>query len=175
MLSLIYARSLDYCIGKGGQVPWHLPDEFAHFQRTTRHHVVIMGRRTYEDHNTLLPDRLNIVITTAPAYQAAAGVVLARSLEHALEIARAPETTRAPEITESSGHEVFVVGGTRLFEQSFASAQRVYETVVHTTVPAGDTFVPKFDFSDFRHEVLERHPVDARHAFAFEVSLYERS
>jgi len=163
MLSLIYARSRDYCIGKGGQIPWHLPDEFAHFQRTTRHHVVIMGRRTYEDHNTLLPDRLNIVVTTTPAYQAAAGVVLARSLEEAFELA------------QGEGREVFVVGGTRLFEASFPGAQRVYETVVHTTVPDGDTFVPKFDFSDFRHEVLERHPIDARHAFSFEVSLYERS
>lgn len=163
MLSLIYARSRDYCIGKGGQIPWHLPDEFAHFQRSTRHHVVIMGRRTYEDHNTLLPDRLNIVVTTTPGYPAAAGVVLARSLEHALEIAR------------GSGREVFVVGGTRLFEASFPSAQRVYETVVHTTVPDGDTFVPKFDFSYYRHEVLEQHPIDARHAFSFEVSLYERS
>jgi len=168
MLSLIYARSLDYCIGKGGQIPWHLPDEFAHFQRTTRHHVVIMGRRTYEDHNTLLPDRLNIVVTTAPAYQAAAGIVLARSLEHAFEIARATE------MVESGEREVFVVGGTRLFEQSFPTARRVYETVVQTTVPDGDTFVPKFDFSDFRHELLERHPVDAQHAFSFEVSLYER-
>lgn len=163
MLSLIYARSLDYCIGKGGQIPWHLPDEFAHFQRTTRHHVVIMGRRTYEDHNTLLPDRLNIVVTTAPAYQAAAGVVLARSLEEALAVAQA------------SGQTIFVVGGTRLFKQSFPGAQRIYETVVHTTVPDGDTFVPKFDFSNFRHEVLARHPVDARHAFSFEVSLYERN
>ena len=163
MLSLIYARSRDYCIGRGGQIPWHLPDEFAHFQRTTRHHVVIMGRRTYEDHNTLLPDRLNIVVTTAPAYPAAAGIVLARSLEEALELA------------QGHGREIFVVGGTRLFEASFPSAQRVYETVVHTTIPEGDTFVPKFDLSDFRHEVLEQHPIDALHAFSFEVSLYERS
>lgn len=162
MLSLIYARSVDYCIGKAGRVPWHLPDEFAHFKRTTRHHVVIMGRRTYEDHETLLPDRINIVITTTPAYQAAPGVLLVSSFEAALELAG------------REGREIFVVGGVRLFEQSFASAQRVYETIVHTTVPDGDTFVPQFDFSGFRRQVLEQHPVDARHAFSFEVSLYQR-
>lgn len=162
MLSLIYARSLDYCIGKAGQVPWHLPDEFAHFKRTTQHHVVIMGRRTYEDHNTLLPDRVNIVVTTDPSYQAAAGVLLVHSFEAALELANA------------QGREVFVVGGVQLFERSLPLAQRVYETVVHTTVPDGDTFVPAFDFTGFRREVLERHGVDARHAFSFEVSLYER-
>ena len=162
MLSLIYARSLDYCIGRRGQVPWHLPDEFAHFQRTTLNHAVIMGRKTYEDHNSLLPDRLNIVLTTAPGYTAAPGVVLARSFDEALELAGA-ET-----------REVFIVGGVQLFERSFPTARRVYETVVHTTVPDGDTFVPHFDFSGFEQRVLERHPTDARHAFSFEVSLYER-
>lgn len=163
MLSLIYARSLDYCIGKAGQIPWHLPDEFAHFKRTTRHCVVIMGRRTYEDHNTLLPERINIVVTTAPAYQAAAGILLARSFQEALELANV------------EGREIFVVGGVRLFEMSFPLAERVYETVVHTMIPDGDTFVPPFDFTGFRHEVLEHHPADARHAFSFEVSLYERA
>ena len=162
MLSLIYARSLDYCIGKAGQVPWQLPDEFAHFKRTTRHHVVIMGRRTYEDHNTLLPDRINIVVTTDPTYQAAPGVLLAHSFEAALELGQV------------EGREIFVVGGVQLFERSFPLTRRVYETVVHTTVPDGDTFVAPFDFTGFRHEILEHHPVDPRHAYAFEVSLYER-
>lgn len=163
MVSLIYARSLDYCIGKAGQVPWNLPDEFAHFQRTTRQHVVVMGRRTYEDHQTLLPDRVNIVVTTTPAYRAAEGVLIARSFEEALQLARI------------EGREIFVVGGVQLFERCFPLARRVYETVVDTTVPDGDTFVPRFDFSDFRHQVMERHPADARHPFSFEVSLYERS
>ena len=162
MLSLIYARSLDYCIGRRGQVPWHLPDEFAHFQRTTLHHAVIMGRKTYEDHNSLLPDRLNIVLTTAPGYTAAPGVVLARSFDEAIELAG--RETR----------DVFIVGGVQLFERSFPAARRVFETVVHTTVPDGDTFVPHFDFSGFEQRVLERHATDARHAFSFEVSLYER-
>lgn len=163
MLSLIYARSLDYCIGKAGQVPWHLPDEFAHFKRTTQHHVVVMGRRTYEDHDTLLPDRINIVVTTSATYRAAEGVLLAHSFEEALALGQV------------EGRELFVVGGVQLFERSFPLARRVYETVVHTTVPDGDTFVPRFDFSSFRQQVLERHPIDARHAFSFEVSAYERT
>ncbi|HEY6725225.1 MAG TPA: dihydrofolate reductase, partial [Polyangiaceae bacterium] len=122
----------------------------------------IMGRRTYEAHDTLLSDRVNIVVTTALAYRAAEGVLLAHSFEEALALARGAD------------REIFVVGGVRLFERSFPLAQRVYETVVHTTVPDGDTFVPRFDFSGFRQEILERHPTDSRHAFSFEVSSYER-
>lgn len=162
MLSLIYARSENYCIGKHGRVPWHLPDEFAHFQRTTLHHAVIMGRRTYEDHETLLPDRMNIVVTRTPEYGVAEGVSIADSLEAALEMAR------------GDSREVFVVGGAGLFEQSFPFASKVFETVVHTTIEGGDTFVPAFDFSQWTCSVLERHPTDARHAFSFTVSLYQR-
>lgn len=162
MLSLIYARSENYCIGKHGRVPWHLPDEFAHFQRTTRHHAVIMGRRTYEDHETLLPDRINVVVTRTPGYSVAEGVLVADSLDAALEMAG------------GDSHEVFVVGGAGLFAQSFPRAARVFETVVHTTIVEGDTFVPAFDFSQWACAILERHAVDARHAFSFTVSLYER-
>lgn len=162
MLSLIYARSEDYCIGKAGRIPWDLPDEFAHFQRTTRHGAVIMGRRTYEDHETCLPDRLNIVVTTTPGYRAAEGVHIVDSLPAALALAR------------QHCKEVFVVGGARLFAEAFGDAQRVYETVVHTHIEAGDAFVPAFDFSGWQRELLDQHPADARHAFAFTIWCYRR-
>ena len=49
-LSLIYARSLNHCIGAAGKLPWHLPADYDFFDQTTRGHAIIMGRRTYEDH-----------------------------------------------------------------------------------------------------------------------------
>ena len=63
MLSLIYARSENRCIGKDGRIPWRLPDEFKHFKTTTMGKPIIMGRKTYEDHDSALPGRLNIVVT----------------------------------------------------------------------------------------------------------------
>ncbi|NBS77668.1 MAG: dihydrofolate reductase, partial [Betaproteobacteria bacterium] len=34
-LHLIYARSRNNVIGKNGDLPWHLPEDLAHFKRTT--------------------------------------------------------------------------------------------------------------------------------------------
>ena len=87
-LSHIYARSENRVIGRDGGIPWRLPDDFAHFKRTTMGRPIIMGRRTYEDHESALPGRLNIVVSRDADYKAADGVVLAPSLEDAIARAK---------------------------------------------------------------------------------------
>ncbi|MEM9020520.1 MAG: dihydrofolate reductase [Planctomycetota bacterium] len=161
MLSLIYARSENHCIGKAGRIPWRLPDDFAHFKRTTMGRPIIMGRKTYEDHESALPGRLNLVVTRNPAYRPAQGVGVCGSLEDALTLAR------------RESDEVFVIGGVRLFERAMPIADRVYETVVHTEVD-GDTFLPAFDFTGWESILLENHPADGRHAYAFTVWRHDR-
>jgi dihydrofolate reductase len=161
-LSIIYARSENRCIGKQGQIPWRLPDEFAHFKKTTLGKPIIMGRRTYEDHKSALPGRLNIVVTRQPDYRVATGVEVCTSLEAACERA------------QRDSNELFIVGGVRLFEMTFPCATTVYETIVHTEVEAGDTFLPAFDFSNFERTKLFEHAADERHAFAFTAYRYER-
>jgi dihydrofolate reductase len=159
MLSLIYARAENRCIGVGGKLPWRLPDEFAHFKRTTMGRPIIMGRRTFEDHRSVLPGRTNIVLTRRHEFSFD-GLVIARDLDEALRPYR-----------DSDG-EVFVIGGAGLFAEAFPHARRVYETVVHATID-GDTFLPEFDFTGWSATVLERHPADARHAHAFTITRYD--
>ena len=84
-INVIYARSKNYCIGKVGQLPWHLPKEYAHFKKITLGHPIIMGRKTYEDHNSVLPGRLNIMVTRQADYQALPGIELVSSLEQGIE------------------------------------------------------------------------------------------
>ena len=80
-LSLIYARSLNHCIGAAGKLPWHLPADYNFFDQTTRGHAIIMGRRTYEDHDSKLDGRLNLVVSRNAHYDTAQGVTVAGSLE----------------------------------------------------------------------------------------------
>lgn len=161
MLSLIYARSLDHCIGDKGKIPWNLPDEFAHFQRTTMGKPIIMGRKTYEDHSCELPGRLNIVITTDENYRCAPGVKLVTSLEAAIELGRA------------RSDELFVIGGVQIFAAALPLADTVYETIVEARI-AGDTVLPPFDFSQWSTKLIEHHLADSRHHFSYRILFHKR-
>jgi len=160
-LSQIYARSENRCIGAAGKIPWRLPDDFAHFKRTTMGRPIIMGRKTYEDHESALPGRLNIVVTHDASYQCAQGVEVATSLDAAI--------ARAGEVSDHA----FIIGGVGLFTQTFDRVQTVYETVVHAQVD-GDAVLPAFDFTGWSFEVLQEHPADDRHTFAFTVNRWDR-
>ena len=161
MISLIYARSLNHCIGDKGRVPWHLPGDHSHFINTTFGKPIIMGRRTYEDHKSVFPGRLNIVVSTQRDYQTVAGIELLHSLVDAIDLAN------------KNNNEVFVIGGVSLFTAALSTASTVYETVVDTEL-AGDTVLPKFDFGDWSTELLQDHLIDSHHDFAFKIYRHRR-
>lgn len=164
ILSLIYAVADNRVIGKNGKLPWRLPDDFRHFKSTTLGHPVIMGRTTFESDAGVLPDRVNIVLSSdedARLRAMAKGAQAAASLEDAL----------AP--YDGTGEEVFVIGGAKVYKQAFPICQRVYETRVHAT-PEGDTHLADFDLSGFGLKSEKRHEADARHAFPFSIRIWER-
>jgi dihydrofolate reductase len=156
MISLIYARSLDHCIGDNGHVPWYLPDDYSHFENTTLGKPIIMGRRTYEDHRSVLSGCLNIVISSQLNYLTVEGVELVHSLADAIDLAN------------NNSDDVFVIGGVTVFSAVLTIASNVYETVVETEL-AGDTVLPNMDFGDWESELLQDHPIDDRHEFAFKI------
>jgi len=160
-LSLIYARSENYCIGREGDLPWSLPDEFAHFMRTTTGGAVIMGRKTYQDHNSYLSGRVNIVVTRNKALPLAPNIMRASSLSNAIALA------------EQDGGEIFVIGGSGLLSEAFPRATTVYETVVHAVIE-GDTFVDIFNFESWDTEVLEEHAADTAHIHGFTIYRHAR-
>lgn len=162
-IALIVAAADNDVIGRNNDLPWHLPDEFRHFKRTTSGHHVIMGRRTWESQGSKpLPNRVNIVVTSQENYAADGGVV-ATSLSDALERARA-----------AGEQEAFVIGGERLFAEALPIADRLYLTRVHVE-PEGDTRFPPFDADDWCVVAREEHGVDDRHAHAFSIMTLERS
>ena len=62
-VSLIAAVARNGVIGAGQSMPWHLPEDFAFFKRTTMGHPLVMGRRTFDSIGRVLPGRRTIVIT----------------------------------------------------------------------------------------------------------------
>ena len=87
-LGLIWAEARGGVIGKDGAMPWHVPEDLAHFRAATMGDPVIMGRRTWESFPPRfrpLPGRRNIVVTRNDSWQDD-GAERAVSLDQALEL-----------------------------------------------------------------------------------------
>ena len=138
---LVAAVADNGVIGADGAIPWHLPEDFAHFKTTTMGHVLLMGRATYESIGRPLPGRTTIVLTRDAAWQAD-GVQVAASLEEALVQAR-----------ELDG-DVMVVGGSAVYAAALPLADAQVLTEVHRS-PPGDTRYPDFDRAAWREERRE--------------------
>jgi dihydrofolate reductase len=130
-ITLVAAYAGNRVIGDRGRIPWHLPEDFAHFKATTMGGVLVMGRATYDSIGRPLPGRTTIVVTRDPGWRAD-GVLVAHSLDQALELA-----------AEQPG-ETFVVGGSQVYEQALPLATHQVLTEVDL-VPEGDAHYPEFD------------------------------
>jgi len=131
-LHLIFARASNGVIGRNNALPWHLPEDMAHFKRTTLGCPVIMGRKTWESLPPKfrpLPGRLNVVVTRQPDWTAE-GAVVAHSLEAACA-ACPPEST------------AWVIGGAEIYAQALPLASMAVVTEIHTPFE-GDAFAPQF-------------------------------
>ncbi len=134
-LNLIYAHAKGGVIGAQGGMPWHLPEDLAHFKATTMGAPVIMGRKTWDsipEPFRPLPGRRNIVITRQSAWRAP-GAEVASGLSAALELLR-------------DEAEVWVMGGAQIYAQAAPLAQRAVITEIDLDV-AGDAFAPELDAS----------------------------
>jgi dihydrofolate reductase len=143
-LGLIYARSRNGVIGKGGVLPWHLPEDLAHFKRTTLGAPVIMGRKTWESlppRFRPLPGRRNIVITRDAQWNAP-GAERAGTLDEA--------------IAHCAGAEVaWITGGAEIFRIAAPVADVAVVTEIHADYD-GDTYAPELG-PQWRETARERH------------------
>lgn len=161
---MIAAVSENRVIGKDNDLVWHLPDDMKYFMNTTKHHVVIMGRKNYESIPAKyrpLSDRTNIVVTRQEKFDAP-GCIMAKSIEEALEIA-----------LDKHESEVFIIGGGQIYEQSLPLSDKIYLTEINHSFD-GDTFFPEFDKNDWIEKSRINHPVDERHKYEFDFVIYKR-
>lgn len=128
-VGLVWAEAKRGVIGAEGGLPWHLPEDLAHFKAVTLGQPVVMGRRTWDslpERFRPLPGRRNIVLTRQDSW-AAAGVESAGSLDAAIQAA--------------GGDRVWVIGGGELYRESIDRADLLEVTEVDLDV-AGDAFAP---------------------------------
>ena len=146
-VTLIAAVARNGVIGRGPDIPWRIPEDFAYFKRTTMGHVMVMGRLTFESIGRVLPGRRTVVVTRDPSWQHAE-VEVAHSFEAALALA-------------GPADEVFVCGGGQIYAEAMPSAHRLLITEVEQE-PEGDVRFPPVEAS-----VWEESAREARDGFAW--------
>lgn len=132
-IGLIWAEAEGGVIGAAGVMPWHVPEDLAHFKAVTADRPVVMGRKTWDslpERFRPLPGRRNVVITRQPGW-AADGAERAGSLDEALE--------------ELDGR-VWVIGGGEIFRDAIMDADLLEVTRLDLAVD-GDAFAP--DWADW--------------------------
>ena len=134
-LNLIFARARNGVIGQHNTLPWHLPEDLAHFKKTTLGQPVVMGRKTWESLPPKfrpLPGRTNIVVTRQKDWHAE-GAVVAYSLEEAVQHCPADA-------------QVWVIGGAEVYAQAMPLATHAVVTEIDADFE-GDALAPTFDAS----------------------------
>lgn len=155
-IGLIWAQADGGVIGRDGGMPWHVPEDLAHFKEITLGSPVVMGRGTWDSLDPRwrpLPGRRNIVITRQQGWSAA-GADRAGSVQEALRLASADR----PEW-------IWVIGGGSIFSLTIADADRLEVTeLVHPDgfAPAdGDVRAPAIDLRHYA--VVGADPPDGAH------------
>jgi dihydrofolate reductase len=126
-LIILAAVARNRVIGRGGEVPWDIPEDMERFKQLTKGHTVLMGRKSYESLAKPLPDRRNVVLTS----RAIPGVETYPTIAEALQALENEE-------------KVFVIGGGEIFAQLLDSADELHLTLVDQDVE-GDTFFPPYE------------------------------
>jgi dihydrofolate reductase len=158
-IEIVVAWSRHRVIGNAGTLPWHLPEDLAHFKRITLSHPILMGRRTWDSIGRPLPGRRNIVITRDDAWNAA-GAQRADSLDAAIRLCGGIEGP------------VFVIGGAQIFEQALRGrVDAIHATVIDAEFP-GDTYFPALDPGRFRERTREHFPPGGARSFGFDFVEY---
>lgn len=162
ILTHVVACSQNRVIGAQGGLPWHLPEDMKFFRETTKGHIMIMGRKTFDSFNgRALPNRYHIVITRDPSKHSfpsteSSPVVFVSSIEEAVK--------HAEPLTTQWGDEVFIIGGGEIYRQAMPITQKIYLTLIHREFP-GDTYYPEIDEKVFTQ--THRRDVESPIPFSF--------
>lgn len=116
-------------IGAAGHLPWHAPEDLAHFKAVTLGHTLIMGSVTWASIGRPLPGRRTIVVSRA-GVDVPAEVAVAASPEEALELA------------DRSDPSPCIVGGARIYAALADRCVRLWRTDIAVSVPDADAFWP---------------------------------
>ena len=151
-LTLVVAIDAQRGIGVDNKLPWHLPEDLAHFKRVTLGQPIIMGRKTFDSIGRPLPGRRNIVVTRNAGWRHD-GVDAVTSLQAALALVKDEPAS--------------IIGGAQIFSASMDIAERMIVTEIGHSFDC-DTFFPPIDPAAWVETARESHHSQANgYGYAF--------
>lgn len=156
-LTIVVATDAQRGIGINNTLPWRLPEDLAHFKRTTTGHPVVMGRKTFDSIGRPLPNRRNIVVTRNPDWKHE-GVEAAPSLDAALRLI--------------GDVPACIIGGAQIYVEALPLTERLVVTEIEKTFNC-DAFFPAIDPQQWEEIARERHRSEAA-GFDYAFVTYQR-
>ena len=142
ILTAIVAMTPQHIIGKGGDLPWNLPDDLKFFKEHTSGHPIVMGRKTFDSIGRPLPKRQNIVLTRDPEWN-----------HIGVEMIQNPEDLGKFQLIDP---RVFVIGGEQIYRFFLPFLDEIIITHVADHYE-GDTYFPEYSHLFPNSELILEH------------------
>jgi dihydrofolate reductase len=159
LVSLVVAMARNRVIGAKNSIPWHLPNELKLFKSVTMGHHIVMGRKTWESIQRLLPGRTSVIVTRSRDY-AVPGAIVTHSVQDAIEACE-------------GDNEIMVIGGAEIFRETLPVADRLYLTLVDAE-PDGDIVMPALDMTEWWERSSQTYAPDEKHVYGYTFYVYDR-
>lgn len=168
---LIVASTLDGWIGDPrGRMPWKQSGDLKRFKRMTSGHVVIMGRTTLESIGSLLPHRLNVILTSDPiavdSWLDGSGLAVVEDRRNGaprpLIVSSLEELERRLPEHLTEGQAAYIIGGASLYKQALSqlNVRRIWRTRIGITIPDAteESGWTNFTLPDAARLIIDRGP-----------------
>ena len=127
-IHLIWAQDSNGGIGKGGNLPWHIPEDLKNFKQLTINSTVVMGRKTWDSLPVKpLPKRRNIVLSKSKQVSAETFKSYEECMEH---------------LKKNNLKKIFIIGGRSVYNLFFDDADFLHITKVNLLEPDVNEFFP---------------------------------
>lgn len=140
-ITLVAAIASNNVIGKENSLPWNIPEDLKRFKQMTSGHTILMGRKTFDSIGRPLPNRQNIVMTKDENFERE-GIKVINDFDEALELIK------------ESKEDVFVIGGSKIYELFEPVANSLAITRILKDFE-GDAFFPDINWELWQIEKEE--------------------
>ena len=137
-IKLICAISKNNVIGNDNKLPWNISEDLKRFKELTSNNLIVMGRKTFDSIGRPLPNRKNIVLSKNKSL-----------IIDSVEVFNSPADVIDYHKKNSEQKDLYVIGGTYIYELFFEYCEYLYITFVDKEY-LGDAFFPKVDWNKWK-------------------------